>query len=659
MINYTAGTLGVAFIFRRSGSVFPKALLWGIPSAILSGFLYWFCPAAIDFDGIDTLWTAYTTVLGFLIVFKMNQAYARFSEGASVMQDVRCHWLNAVRSLVAFCDKSEEKKTEVRSFQHFLVRLVSMMHCAALQQITEVDDDHFEIIRAMGVERSKLKFLSGRREDRCDILLQWIQRVIVDHEAAGIFKIAPPFLARVFQDLSNGIIKLQDAQRIKAIPFPYPYAQLLSLLMLVFTISTPLLASQVATCSPDPAFGCQRNINHETLSMLMVMAPTFLLVTSFWALLYISLEIERPFGEDMNDLPVADMQRDMNRCLTLLLKREVQTPPRFLYYEEHEAMEISVASMSDTIVADLPAPLLSESESRFPPISESRSPPISRAITMVPDSENDTSSVTPCLSTKPPSAQNSSTTEASTRRAFVPRRPPWVGVVVGAVVGGTVVALCAGVGVICYVINLTPSNSTTTVANTTKGATEVTQIQSIVPSMGENQIWKATDPTPEPIEGHTIAKLAVGTTGARTKVMRIQSTVSAMCVDLAGGDTSNGSLLGMRDCHGGETQRWSFRNNQLVYVPDTSKCVGLLGGNSTNGNQLRLWDCDDGESQQWGFDSDAGTIYLATSAHDATKCIRIRGEKKGDPVEIWNCNGDEDQTWKVGSEFDHPSSVAV
>jgi len=161
------------------------------------------------------------------------------------------------------------------------------------------------------------------------------------------------------------------------------------------------------------------------------------------------------------------------------------------------------------------------------------------------------------------------------------------------------------------------------------------------------------EPTAEPVEP----------TAAPTAGTMISHSVTGLCMDLPGGDTTNGALLWMWDCYGGESQQWSFlptpQGYKLVYEVDTTKCVDLLG-DWTNGNQLGLWDCLDGqESQQWGFDQDAGTIYLASSEHDASKCIRIAGENQGDAIEIWDCNGEDEQLWKtLGPEL-HLSPVVV
>lgn len=104
----------------------------------------------------------------------------------------------------------------------------------------------------------------------------------------------------------------------------------------------------------------------------------------------------------------------------------------------------------------------------------------------------------------------------------------------------------------------------------------------------------------------------------------IQSS-TGMCMDLGGGDTSNGALLQMWDCYDGETQQWSFQDGQLVYMPDPTKCVDLLGGDTTNGNPLGIWDCYGGDSQQWGFDSNMGTIYLARKIE---RCDQVHPDRR-------------------------------
>jgi len=161
-----------------------------------------------------------------------------------------------------------------------------------------------------------------------------------------------------------------------------------------------------------------------------------------------------------------------------------------------------------------------------------------------------------------------------------------------------------------------------------------------------------TDPTPEPGPGPTRAPL-VG-------VVIRHNRFASLCVDLPGGDTSNGALLWTWDCSAGDTQQWAFQDGQWVYLPEPSKCVDMLGGDSTNGRQLGLWDCNQGSSQMWGVDEEAGTIYLASST-DATKCIRIGSpiKRNGDPLVIGDCARGADEWVQLWTIFPLGSAVVV
>merc|ERR1719503_246741 len=173
--------------------------------------------------------------------------------------------------------------------------MMSMLHCAALQQIAEVEDHSFEILDPAGLDKERLKFLGELHPvERCQVLLQWLQRLIIEADEDKTLKVAPPILSRVYQELSRGIVNLDNVAKIKQVSFPFPYAQMIAVMMIVHWITTPILASQAIS------------------SWFWAMFMTFVTVSAFWSLFYIANEIEQPFGKDANDLPVSEMQAEMN-----------------------------------------------------------------------------------------------------------------------------------------------------------------------------------------------------------------------------------------------------------------------------------------------------------------------------------------------------------
>merc|ERR1712216_664542 len=55
---------------------------------------------------------------------------------------------------------------------------------------------------------------------------------------------------------------------------------------------------------------------------------TFVPVLSYWGINMIAAEIEQPFGDDVNDLPTHELQRDMNATLVLLSDDPIGRVPK-------------------------------------------------------------------------------------------------------------------------------------------------------------------------------------------------------------------------------------------------------------------------------------------------------------------------------------------
>merc|ERR1719162_1993888 len=64
----------------------------------------------------------------------------------------------------------------------------------------------------------------------------------------------------------------------------------------------------------------------------------FVIISAFWSINYIAVELEMPFGDDLNDLPIYEMQRDMNQSLLTLMNDVAQNVPGFEYSPEVDAM---------------------------------------------------------------------------------------------------------------------------------------------------------------------------------------------------------------------------------------------------------------------------------------------------------------------------------
>jgi len=318
-------------LFMKRGSVIPKALVWSLPCATITVLLHIFWVTQkgdnnAEMEGINTIWSGYTFVLGFLIVFRSNQAYSRFWESVTLFHQITGEWTSAVSNLLSFCSPNIEKQKEVEDFRQYLIRLLSLLHCNALQTICDLADDTLEVLNLGGIDAASLLHLRTS-PDRCEIVLLWIERLIIEADRKKTLEVSPPILSRAFQELSRGMVSVTDVRKIRKVPFPFPYSQYLSYMLILHWILTPLVASQTV------------------LKPWWAGIIVFVVSTSYWTLFYIAQEIDQPFGEDANDLPVREMQREFNAKLEFFVQPLSWTVPQFSLDSE-DALEVKVLNSS-------------------------------------------------------------------------------------------------------------------------------------------------------------------------------------------------------------------------------------------------------------------------------------------------------------------------
>ncbi|CAE7561741.1 ECA1 [Symbiodinium pilosum] len=246
-------------------------------------------------------------MLAFLVVFRTTQAYSRYWEGATRLKQVRGEWFGAASSLFAFCSRDPEK--EDLSLAEVLVRLVSMLWATALEQLAGCDLG-FEVLDISGLSSESVAYVR-QQEDKCEVILQWIQTAVVNHIDSHVLDVPPPIITRVFQELSRGRVSLEQVQTIIDVSFPFPYAQMIAFALMANSIIMPVL--------------CASAMDSEAWCW----AITTISVTALWGVNYTAGELENPFNDDYNDLPLRDYCEEMNRSLARLLQPLVFQCPDF------------------------------------------------------------------------------------------------------------------------------------------------------------------------------------------------------------------------------------------------------------------------------------------------------------------------------------------
>lgn len=302
---------------RLRGSVIPSAAFIALfPTAATVIVHFWqddiqtvIPPNLLELDKLRSFYQTFTWVLAFLLVFRTQLAYNRYWEGANLMRKMTAEWSDACSQAMCFADTSSHSPEQVQSFQGALARLFSLLHGLALQDIAVMEDECFESLDLKGLDPDMVEGLQRYEEpgEKAEIVIQWIERLILEACKSGLIPTPPPIVSRFFQEMHTGLISYRQMVVISEIEFPFPYAQVISLGLLIHLCMTPILV------------GTMQESHFATVAVFAFISTCFLFVLTL-----IAQEIELPFGDDANDLDCAAVQRDLNKSLMLLLTSDAR-----------------------------------------------------------------------------------------------------------------------------------------------------------------------------------------------------------------------------------------------------------------------------------------------------------------------------------------------
>mmetsp|Transcript_5961 Transcript_5961/g.13124 ORF Transcript_5961/g.13124 Transcript_5961/m.13124 type:complete len:664 (+) Transcript_5961:97-2088(+) len=303
------------------GSVFPMATLLAIPSALAAFILKYLVNADLvrldmmnHFGNSNSVYSGFTFVLGFSLVFRTSESYHRFWTAATSCHEMGSEWSDCCSSLIAFVQVSKKPPEVVQQFTHRVVRLFCLLHAMAMEEIAHLQEGNFPLIDIAGLNQQDLKALLADEchGKRVQVVLSWIKICIIEAWDNGLLNVPPPILTRVFQELGLGLVEYHKAQQVVIWPFPFPYTQMNLVLIYVYMFVTPLV---IVTWDLEP---------------WLAGLGTFFSVLCMIGLDLIASELENPFGEDANDLPVREIHSQMIRILLLLLSPRATRVPRLL-----------------------------------------------------------------------------------------------------------------------------------------------------------------------------------------------------------------------------------------------------------------------------------------------------------------------------------------
>lgn len=177
-----------------------------------------------------------------------------------------------------------------------------------------------------GVSDNEIAFLQRAKGPSAKVTLAWhwlSEFIIREHLKGSLGKVAPPIISRLIQFLSDGMIFYNHARKTMFIPFPFPHAQISAFFVFTIIFTVPLLMDEYAN---DIYIGS---------------ALTFLTVTCLAGLHEVARELENPYRNVPNEIPLVTLQAMFNEALITLYSGyhpdHFWDPDQYMTYGEMKA----------------------------------------------------------------------------------------------------------------------------------------------------------------------------------------------------------------------------------------------------------------------------------------------------------------------------------
>ena len=131
----------------------------------------------------------------------------------------------------------------------------------------------------------------------------------------------------------------------------------------------------------------------------------------------------------------------------------------------------------------------------------------------------------------------------------------------------------------------------------------------------------------------------------------VQSLATGKCLDLPGGQSSDGTSPIQYDCHGGPNQQWRIEalndTGSRIVSAMSGKC---LGTSATSGNPVRQSRCTGAADQLWIVEDAGAGDVLRNKAKNL--CLDVPGGSQANGAQpiAWICNGGTNQIWRYVSQ---------
>jgi ion channel-forming bestrophin family protein len=276
MIDYDAKSW-TGVLWQLRGSVVPRL----VPRILLTasiGLLGSLLFSRYNIRLPNTAHTLLAVALGLLLVFRTNASYDRYWEGRRILGGIVNRSRNLLRQATSYLEGQDEATQESRRE----LRRLTIVFYALLRQYLRKERD----LDALGApltpeEKSALAPIKVRP----NLAIHWLSALLMSNLKAG--RLTEERLRLLDENVTELVELWGNAERILKTPIPFAYAQHIKGFSAIFCFTVPFALV-------------------ESMKFFTPLASAVIAYGMF-GIDEIGVELEDPFGDDPNDLPLDAM----------------------------------------------------------------------------------------------------------------------------------------------------------------------------------------------------------------------------------------------------------------------------------------------------------------------------------------------------------------
>jgi len=251
----------------------------------------------------------FSTLVGFLVLFKNSQAYYNYWNACKLMQNLNGSLFNSFSSCISFSRKSKADDDALADYRLSISTFYSLMSAACYYRLlcnvadrsqSELTDEAYSF-HVIGMQALSEVHLDALSSTHCcpSLILHWIQACVIEHIDLEVLTLHPALVSRIYFNLHKAYMAYEELMKFVSYPFPVSYSAAALWVMAIHAWATPLA---VVTVVGNP---------------LTAFILTFCLVFVYHVLYLQSLSLSNPFEADELNLEEIMKLQNSKYCMVL------------------------------------------------------------------------------------------------------------------------------------------------------------------------------------------------------------------------------------------------------------------------------------------------------------------------------------------------------